>query len=120
MLIACSEEAEVHGRHAALPALPPKKLSVSLHLGAGDQLNAADAGGRRRRRIAAGAPDPASLPEHRRADPAEEGLRGKTREKHRRTDTKRNHAPRDEPAPQVLVRPRVPPVQGEEAQGLLR
>ena len=37
-----------------------------------------------------------------------------------KTREKRSHAPRDEPAPQILVRPRVPPVQGEEAQGFLR
>ena len=57
MLIACSEEAEVHGRHAALPALTPQKaLRLAAPQCLGDQLNAPTE--RRRRRTAAGATGP--------------------------------------------------------------
>ena len=86
MHIACSEEAEVHGRHAALPALTPQKaLRLAAPQCLGDQLNAADA--------RTGAPHRcrSTGPRTRNATDAPERRRPphkKTREKHRRRASK--------------------------------
>ena len=85
---------QIYERLVALASEPPQKASQPVHLLLESKQTPPDA------------ERPVERPPH----------RCRETRRRRRADTKLKNAPRPQPAPQVLVRPRAPPVQGEEAE----